>query len=269
MPDPSGSRFLLDRPLQGVISLTMNRPERINTFDLSMVEEANRAWDAIEADQAARVVILRSALPRVFSAGGDIGYMHTLDLEAAARFVYAGHELLRRWERSPKVVIAAVDGFALGGGTEIAAACDLIVASTTAVFGVPEVSLGVFPGWGGTQRLPRLLGISRGKDLVLTGRRIDAQEAYAMGLVNRLCEPEQLDEEALDLAKAILVNGPWAVMRAKRVIVEGTRVSLDQGLVMEAEAWIATVVSPQRAEGMSAFLEKRAPRFPGALPREA
>ncbi|MFQ5879704.1 MAG: enoyl-CoA hydratase/isomerase family protein [Dehalococcoidia bacterium] len=244
-----------------VATLTINRPDRNNAFDLSMVAEMHGAWDEIEADPRVRVVIIRSALPRVFVAGGDIEAMRDLGLEDGMRFVYAGHELFRRLERSERVVIAAVGGYALGGGTELALACDLRVASTSAVFGQPETSLGLLPGWGGTQRLSRAIGESRAKDLILTARRIGAEEAYAIGLVNRLCQPEELDQEALDLANAILANAPMAVMRAKRAITEGSRVSLDQGLVIEAEAWLANLASPDRVEGLSAFLEKRKPRF--------
>lgn len=257
----SHPRFSVDRPLPVVATLTINRPDRNNAFDLSMVAEMHGAWDEIEADPRVRVVIIRSALPRVFVAGGDIEAMRDLGLEDGMRFVYAGHELFRRLERSERVVIAAVGGYALGGGTELALACDLRVASTSAVFGQPETSLGLLPGWGGTQRLSRAIGESRAKDLILTARRIGAEEAYAIGLVNRLCQPEELDQEALDLANAILANAPMAVMRAKRAITEGSRVSLDQGLVIEAEAWLANLASPDRVEGLSAFLEKRKPRF--------
>ncbi len=265
MPHP---RFILGRPLPGAVSLTINRPDRRNAFDLAMVAEMHQAWDEIEADPQARVVIIRSALPRVFVSGGDIEAMRDLGLEEGVRFVYAGHELFRRLERSERVVIAAVGGYALGGGTELALACDLRVASTAAVFGQPEVTLGLLPGWGGTQRLTRLLGEARAKDLILTGRRITAEEAYAMGLVNRLCQPEELDQEALNLAKAILANAPMAVRRAKRAITEGARVPLDQGLVIEAEAWVANLASPDRVEGLSAFLEKRKPHFSGLPPEE-
>lgn len=265
MSDP---RFSLGRPIPGVATLTINRPDLQNAFDLAMVAEMHSAWDEIEGDPLVRVVIIQSALPRVFVAGGDIAAMRDLGLEDGVRFVYAGHDLFRRLERSARVVVAAVGGYALGGGTELALACDFRIASTTAVFGTPETSLGLLPGWGGTQRLARLIGESRAKDVVLTARRISADEAYAMGLVNRLCQPEELDETALDLAKAILANAPMAVMRAKRAITEGSRVSLDQGLVVEAEAWLANLASPDRVEGLSAFLEKRKPRFAGAPQEE-
>lgn len=257
----SDRRFFLEQPAPGLATLTINRPDRNNAFDLSMVEEMHSAWDEVEADRRIRVVIIRSALERVFVAGGDIEAMRNLKLEDGVGFVYAGHELFRRLERSERVVIAAVGGFALGGGTELALACDLRVASTKAVFGQPETSLGLLPGWGGTQRLARAVGESRAKDLVLTSRRISAEEAFSFGLVNRLCEPERLDEEAVDLANAILANAPMAVMRSKRAITEGSRVSLDQGLVIEAEAWIANLASPDRVEGLRAFLEKRKPSF--------
>ncbi len=257
----SDSRFQLECPVPGIVRLTINRADRNNAFDLSMIQEMHAAWDKIESDPNVRVVIVRSALPRVFVAGGDIEAMRDLTLEGGVAFVYSGHELLRRLERSERVAIAAVGGFALGGGTELALACDLRVASTSAVFGQPETSLGLLPGWGGTQRLARIVGESRAKDIIFTARRVGADEAYAMGLVDRLCEPEELDQNTLELAKAILANAPMAVRRAKRAITEGLRVSLDQGLVIEAEAWVANLASPDRVEGLTAFLEKRQPRF--------
>lgn len=257
----SDSRFQLECPVPGIIRLTINRADRNNAFDLSMIQEMHAAWDKIESDPNVRVVIVRSALPRVFVAGGDIEAMRDLTLEAGVAFVYSGHELLRRLERSERVAIAAVGGFALGGGTELALACDLRVASTSAVFGQPETSLGLLPGWGGTQRLARIVGESRAKDIIFTARRVGADEAYAMGLVDRMCEPEELDQNTLELAEAILANAPMAVRRAKRAITEGLRVSLDQGLVIEAEAWVANLASPDRVEGLTAFLEKRQPRF--------
>ena len=143
----------------------------------------------------------------------------------------------------------------------MALACDLRVASKTASFGQPEVLLGVIPGWGGTQRLPRLLGESRAKELLLTGRRIRAEEAYEIGLVNRLCDPEELDEAALALAREVLANGPGAVERTKRAVTEGMRAPLDQGLVIEAEMFVGNLGSAERDEGMRAFVEKRKPQW--------
>ncbi len=260
MPDP---RFHVERPMAQVVTVTIDRPERNNAFDMDTVQAMLRVWGEIEAAGGARVAIIRSALPRSWMAGGDITGMRELTLEEGARFVYAGHELMRTLERSALVVIGAIGGFALGGGTELALACDLRVASTAAVFGQPEVALGLLPGWGGTQRLARVIGESQALDLILTGRRINAEEALSMGLVNRVCAPEQLDEECLELAKSILANAPMAVMRSKRAIKEGLRASLDQGLVIEAEAWLANLSSPDRVEGLSAFLEKRKPKFGG------
>jgi enoyl-CoA hydratase/carnithine racemase len=258
---PLLENVVLARPAPGVATLTLNRADKNNALDLAMLQQLHTAWDALEAARDIRVVIIRSALARVFVAGGDIAAMRDLALEDGVRFVYAGHEFLRRLERSEVIVIAAVGGFALGGGTELALACDLRVASTSAVFGQPETSLGLLPGWGGTQRLPRLIGEGRAKDLIYTSRRISAEEAFTFGLVNRLCAPKQLDDESLALAQAVLDNAPMAVRRAKRAITEGMRVSLDQGLVIEAESWLANLASPDRVEGLSAFLEKRPPSF--------
>ena len=256
----TSKRFHVERPEAGVITITIDRADRINSFDAAMVQEMTETIAAVE-EESARVVILRSALPKVWVAGADITALRGLTLEAGASFVYAGHAMLRGIERSRKVYIAAIGGAALGGGTEMALACDLRVASRKASFGQPEVLLGVIPGWGGTQRLPRLLGESRAKELLLTGRRISAEEAHAIGLVNRLCDPEELNEAALALAREVLANGPGAVERTKRAVTEGMRASLDQGLVIEAEMFVGNLGSAERDEGMSALVEKRKPQW--------
>ena len=254
-------RFHVERPEAGVITITIDRADRINSFDAAMVQEMTETVAAVEEEGSARVVIVRSALPKVWVAGADITVLREMTVEEGAPFVYAGQAMLRGIERSRKVYIAAVGGAALGGGTEMALACDLRVASRAASFGQPEVLLGVIPGWGGTQRLPRLLGESRAKELLLTGRRISAEEAHEIGLVNRLCEPEELDEAALGLAREVLANGPAAVERTKRAVTEGIRAPLDQGLVIEAEIFVGNLASPERTEGVRAFVEKRKPQW--------
>ena len=257
----ASERFQIERPEAGVVTITIDRADKINSFDQAMVREMAVAVAEVEADAESHVVIVRSALPKVWVAGADITVLRKLSVDEGEPFVYAGHAMLRGIERSKKVYIAAVGGAALGGGTEMALACDLRVASTAATFGQPEVLLGVIPGWGGTQRLPRLVGESRGKDLLLTGRRIKAEEAHAMGLVNRLCEPEALDETALGLAREVLANSPVAVERSKRAVREGMQAPLEQGLVIEAEIFVANLASPDRTEGLNAFVEKRKPQW--------
>ena len=245
----------------GVSWLTLNREETRNAIDWDMLETIHRVLDEAEASTQLRVVLIRSALPRVFVAGGDIAVMRDVTLVDGSRFVYAGQRLLRRLEESPIVFIAVVGGFALGGGLELTLACDLVVASESAAFSFPETRLGLLPGWGGTQRIVRAISPQRARELVYTGRRIDAREAFEYGFVNRVVAPDELEGAALELATEVLKSSPTAVSQSKRALVQGSRASLDQGLVIEAEAWLANLSSPNRVEGLSAFLEKREPRF--------
>jgi enoyl-CoA hydratase len=241
--------------------ITIDRPDRRNAFDWEMVDAFHGVLDELEERRDVRVAIVRSALERVWVAGGDIAVMRDLSVAEGARFVYTGHRLMRRLEESPVVFVAAVGGFALGGGTELALACDFVVASEAATFGVPETTLGLFPGWGGTQRLPRAVGLQRAKELVYTGRRVPAAEAVEIGLALKAVPPDELEPAALALARAVIKNSPTAIRRVKQAMTQGVRVPLDQGLVIEAEAWVANLASPNRVEGLAAFLEKREPSF--------
>ena len=247
----------------GVAWITLDHEPTRNALDWTMMAAFAAVLDEAEARPELRVVAIRSALERVFVAGGDIAVMRDLTLEDGTRFVYAGQHLLRRLEESRLVVIAAVNGFALGGGMELALACDLIVASEQAVFGLPETTIGLLPGWGGTQRITRAVSPQRARELVFTGRRLRAQEAYEFGFINSVVAADALETETLELAARVLAASPTAVSHAKRAMVQGARVSLDQGLVIEAETWLANLASPNRVEGLSAFLEKRPPRFTG------
>jgi enoyl-CoA hydratase len=255
------SHVLLEPADEGVAWLTLNRPETRNALDWDMLEAFHGALDQAEASSSTRVVLVRSALERVFVAGGDIAVMRDLKLADGSRFVYAGQRLLRRLEESPQVFVAVVGGHALGGGLELVLACDLVVASEAATFGFPETRLGLLPGWGGTQRIVRAISPQRARELVYTGRRIDVTEAYSYGFVNRVVPVEGLERAALELAAEVMKSSPTAVSQSKRALVQGSRASLDQGLVLEAEAWLANLSSPNRVEGLSAFLEKRDPRF--------
>jgi enoyl-CoA hydratase/carnithine racemase len=252
---------LLSVATEGVLWLTLQRPETRNALDWAMLAALQDALEEAEGRPEARIVIIRSAIPRAFVAGGDIRLMRDLTLAEGARFVYAGQHFMRRLEESSLVILAAVGGFALGGGMELALACDMVVASEPAIFGLPETGLGLFPGWGGTQRLVRVVSPQQARELVFTGRRLTAAEAHRLGLVNRVVAPELLETEVLTLANEILATSPTAVRYAKRALVHGARASLDQGLVIEAEAWLANLASQNRVEGLTAFLEKRAPRF--------
>ena len=242
--------------------LTFDRPEALNAVNAAVLDDLERAVDRLAGTDAVRVVVLTGA-GRAFVGGGDIAHMGALTPDEGERFVYRGQALLRRLERLRQVSIAAVNGWALGGGLEIALACDLRIAAETAELGVPEVSVGLIPGWGGTQRLVRLLGRGVAKDLVFTGRRVPAAEALALGLVNRVVPADGLLEACRAMAAAICRNSPIAVRQAKKAIDEGADLSLDQGLVVEAEAWLVNFCSADRVEGLRAFVEKRRPAWRG------
>jgi enoyl-CoA hydratase len=258
----SYENLILERR-EAVALLTINRPGRLNALNAATLAEMSRALDELEADPALRVLIITGAGEKAFVAGADIGELKDLDLPGGTRAAQRGQALLRRLEASRLFVIAAVNGYALGGGLELALACDVRLASETAVLGLPEVGLGIIPGYGGTQRLPRLVGRGRALELVATGRRIDAAEALRIGLVNRVVPPGQLLEACLALADEVLAQGPLAVQAAKRAINKGLEVDLDRGLEIEALEFGKLCATADRLEGMTAFLEKRRPVFRG------
>jgi enoyl-CoA hydratase/carnithine racemase len=254
----------VETSLNGSIAwVTINRPKTLNAIDQEVLQELHAMLDQVERDENVRVVIITGGGDKAFVAGGDIDAMRKLDVLEALKFVYAGHEFLNRLERSSRVFIAAVNGYALGGGTELALACDIRIASERAQFGLPEVTIGLYPGWGGTQRLPRIVGSGRAKELIFTGDRISAEEAYRIGLVNKVVPHEQLLETCEKIAAKIIANAPIAIKQAKKVIHEGLQVPLPQGLVIEAEGWVVNAATEDRVEGLTAFLEKRKPNFVG------
>lgn len=242
---------------------TINRPQTLNAIDEAVLKDLSLVLDQVEANLDVRVLVITGGGDKAFVAGGDIGAMQKLGVLDAQKFVYAGHALFNRLEKSPIVVIAAVNGYALGGGTELALACDIRIASERAVFGLPEVTIGLYPGWGGTQRMARLVGTGKAKELIFLGERIDAQEALQIGLVNRIVPHNELLDRCHDIAAKIANNAPIAVKQAKKVINEGIDVPLAQGLVIEAEAWTVNAATEDRVEGLTAFLEKRQPQFRG------
>jgi enoyl-CoA hydratase/carnithine racemase len=257
-------RYLqLERAHPQVAQVTIARPEQLNAIDRAVLDELRQLVDELEQDHELMVVILTGAGEKAFVAGGDVAYMAAMSMPEARRFVYAGQEVLLRLERSTKVSIAAINGYALGGGLELALACDIRLAAEGAQLGLPETSLGLLPGWGGTQRLARLLGPGLAKELIFTGRRVGAEEALQIGLVNRVIPRERLLSEAHELARSIARNSPIAVQQAKRAINQGLQTSLDQGLVIEAEAWLVLFGTHDRQEGTRAFVEKRPAHFTG------
>lgn len=246
-----------------VARVTFDRPDALNAVNDEVLGDLETVVGRLEADAETAVVVLTGRGDRAFIAGGDIGHMARLTPSEGERWVYRGQRLLRRLERLPQVTIAAINGFALGGGLEVALACDLRVAAETARLGVPEVTVGLIPGWGGTQRLARLVGRGVAKDLVFTGRVVTAEEALRLGLVNRVAPGAALMEACRELARRLLANSLLAIRQAKKAIDDGSDLGLDQGLDFEAEAWLFNFCSPDRVEGLRAFVEKRRPVFRG------
>lgn len=242
--------------------LTINKPEVLNALDGQVLEEIRQVLDLLEKDASVKALIVTGE-GRAFVAGADIGAQSVLDLEGGRNWGKNGSAIFRRLELLSIPTIAAVNGFALGGGCELALACDMILASSKAKFGQPEVSLGITPGFSGTQRLPRRIGKSRAMEMILTGRVIKADEALQIGLVNKVTEPETLLEEAEKLAKDILKNGSLAVKYAKAAVSRGLEVDLDSGIALENELFAMCFATEDQKEGMQAFLEKRSPQFKG------
>jgi enoyl-CoA hydratase/3-hydroxyacyl-CoA dehydrogenase len=237
----------------------LDRPPA-NSISPEMVQALERVWDAVTARESIRSLIFASANPMLFCAGADIKSFTTMDEEAGRDLLDRMHGLLRRMETSPVVTIAAVNAVALGGGNELAMACDLRIAGESAMFGQPEISLGIIPGFGGTQRLPRLIGPARALELNLVGDPIDAGEAYELGLVHRVVPDHELLDTAVAWAHKLAGQAPLAVEQIKRVSAAG---DLDAGLEAEKHAFAAVFGSEDAHEGISAFLEKRSPRFLG------
>ena len=247
----------------GIARVTINRPDKLNALNATVIAELADAVGHIESDDAVRGVILTGAGTKAFAAGADIGELTAQGpMDGKARAL-AGQRAMRRLERCGKPVVAAVNGFALGGGCELAMACHLRVASETAKFGQPEVKLGLGPGYGGTVRLPRLVGKGRALELLLTGAMIDAQEAWRIGLVNRVVPAERLLAEAEALARAILEQAPLAVRLVLEAVEAGLDLTVDEALLLEANHFGLLSATADMREGTAAFLEKRKPRFEG------
>ena len=246
-----------------VVTVTLNRPELMNAMNTAMGEDLLACFTALAADPDARAVVFTGSGDKAFCAGGDLKERNEMsDEQWRAQHVIFEQGALRLL-RCPIPVIAAVEGFALAGGCELAILSDFIVASETAVFGVPETTLGIFPGIGGTQLLPRILGAPLAKELIFTGRRIKADEARAAGLINHLVAAGQAKAKAREIAERIAANGPIAVRQAKKAIGYGMETDLDTAMILAIEAYNATVVTEDRLEGVRAFNEKRKPAFKG------
>jgi enoyl-CoA hydratase len=246
-----------------VATVTINRPDKLNALNAGVMREIGAMFDELSSRADVGAVVITGA-GRAFVAGADISAIATAESDALEHFAQAGQAVFRRIEQSPKPVVAAVNGFALGGGCELALACHVRVASTAAKFGLPEVRLGLIPGYGGTQRLPRLVGRGRALQLILTGEPVDAAEAVRIGLANSVAEPSALLEAARSLARTMLRNAPIALARAIAAVDAGLDTSLDDGFRLEARLFGTLGATADMREGTRAFLEKRAPEFRGA-----
>jgi enoyl-CoA hydratase len=250
---------------EGIATITFHRPKALNALNQALLAEFSQALDAIAAEEDIRVLILTGAGEKSFVAGADITELATFTPLQAKIFSRAGHSVIAKLQELPIAVIAAVNGFALGGGSEIALACDFIYAAENARFGLPEITLGLIPGFGGTQRLPRLIGANRAKELIFTGKMISANEAALIGLVNKVVAPGALMEEVLKTARDIAAKGRVALRAVKQAVNRGLDTDLATGCSLETDAFALTLASSDAREGTAAFLEKRKPLFTGKL----
>lgn len=246
-----------------VAVLTLNRAEALNALSIGMLDEIGERLDAVEGDEAVGAVVVTGAGPKAFSAGADIGHMREASPIVARDFARRGHALFGRIEGFAKPVVAAVNGYALGGGCELALACDIRVMSDTARIGLPEVTLGIFPGWGGTQRLSRLCSPGFAKEMIFTGRHVSAQEALDSGLVNHVHPPEEMLDKAVELAQTIASRPAWALAQAKALANLAFGTDHQARLDREADLFAMAFATEDQREGMAAFFEKRPAEFKG------
>jgi len=256
-------RYVIYEKSEGIATITLNRPEALNAFSKEVVEEVLNALGDAAQDENVRVVILTGAGEKAFSAGADIKTMVGMTALKARELSLTGEKLCVALENLGKPVIAAINGYALGGGLEVAMACDLRIAAENAKMGQTEVNIGLIPGWGGTQRLTRLVGKTKAKELVFTGRIIDAKTAEQIGIVNMVVPADKFREKVRQFALELAEKPPVAVKVAKALINKGEDISLDAALALEREGFGVVASSDDLKEGVSAFMEKRKPSFKG------
>jgi len=257
------AKALLVEAKDQVAVLTLNRPDTMNAFNFPLLLELKAAVEDLRFRPEIRVVIITGAGSKAFCAGADLKERATMAPLEVKRFIYTIRNLFTAIEALNKPVIAAINGIALGGGTELALACDMRLAADTASMGLTETRLAIIPGAGGTQRLPRLIGRGKAKELIFTGKRVPASEALALGLVNRVCSPEDLLDACRALADEICETGPIAIEQAKYAINHGLETDLHTGLAIESNAYWVTIPTKDRLEGLAAFREKRKPVYRG------
>lgn len=247
----------------GVLIITIDRPKVLNALNAQTVQEIGAAFEAARDDESVRCVILTGAGEKAFVAGADINELAQMTPITGKAVSEKGQKIFRAIERFPKPVIAAVNGFALGGGCELALACHIRIASEKAQLGLPEVTLGIIPGYGGTQRMARLLGKGKALELILTGDRVNAAEAERIGLVNKVVPPDQLMTAAEEMARTMAKRGPLAVRAAIEAVMSGSDMPFEEGQFLEATLFGLLASTSDMKEGMSAFLEKRTAEFTG------
>tara|TARA_Y100000310_G_scaffold343802_1_gene453147 strand:- start:30140 stop:30976 length:837 start_codon:yes stop_codon:yes gene_type:complete len=254
-------KYLFIEKSDGIGVITINRPDAMNAMNLDVVSELSITVSDMIADKEIGVIIITGSGEKAFVAGADIKAMQQMNAEDALEFGKTGQEMTLVIENSPKPVIAAVNGFALGGGCEISLACHIRVASENAIFGQPEVLLGLIPGWGGTQRLPKIVGTGIANELITTGNQISAQEAHRIGLVNHVVTQTELMDTCKEIGKKILNNGPNAIAKSLNCIHESFNKSIEDGLEFEVKAFANLFSTEETKEGLSAFVEKRKANF--------
>ncbi len=247
----------------GVLTLTLNRPEVMNSLNFPLLHALRSHIDSIRFRSDIRVVIITGSGQKAFCSGADLKERATLAPDQVREFIFTIRNLFTSIEQLNKAVIAAVNGIALGGGTELALAADIRIASSNAAMGLTETRLAIIPGAGGTQRLPRLVGKAKAKELIFTGQRIEAGEALKIGLVNKVCEPQDLADECRKMADMILETGPIAIEQAKYAINHGMETDIHTGLAIESNAYWVCIPTEDRLEGLAAFREKRKPIYKG------
>ncbi len=235
----------------------INRPEKLNAMNIDVIKEMGSVMDQLDMDDGIKVVIVTGAGEKAFSAGADIEYMSKISPLEAEEYALTGHATLNKIENLRKPVIAAVNGYALGGGCELALSCDIRIASKNAAMGQPEVTIGICPGWGGTQRLMRIVGLAMAKDLIYTGRKISADEAFQMGLLNKVVELPQLMDEVMNIARQISKNSSIAVRVSKTLLNRGIDSDINTGLKLEIFGWSLCFTHPDREKRMTAFVQKK------------
>jgi len=256
-------KYIIYEKSEGIATITLNRPEALNAFNKEVVDEVLQALEDVKKDESVRVLVLTGAGEKAFSAGADIKAMKGMNSLKARELSLMGEKLCSALENLEKPVIAAINGYALGGGLEVAMACDIRIASEKARMGQTEINIGLIPGWGGTQRLTRLIGKTKAKELVFTGKIIDAKTAEQLGLVNMAVPTDKFRETVRQSAAELAAKAPVALKVAKALINKGADMSLDAAIALEREGFGVVASTEDLQEGVSAFMEKRKPVFKG------